>query len=115
MHEPEGAAGHDDGRAGEHKVPVAHAEHVPEQKVLDARRRGRRQGQERTEPEQDRDHDRHRCVAPDGRNATGNRDPQRRDHEPRGAADEQRNPRERGDHEPGEQSVRRDSALYDSP
>ena len=88
------------------EIRVAHPEDVPEQQVLDPRRRLRRQCEHDTEAEERRDDHGNGAVSRDEWQAPGNGDRDRGHQQADGAAQEQRRAYQRRHDETGEQAMR---------
>jgi hypothetical protein len=88
------------------EVAARHAEEIAEEQAVEAGRRGRRQREEDAEPEERRDDDRDRDVAADPGQARRERDRSRGAEHAARRAEEERQPEQRGRHEPGEERVR---------
>ncbi len=91
---------------GETQIGVRDAEDVAEEQALQARRRGGREGEQDAGAEERGHHHRDGGVAADGWHLAGGGDRDRGHEQSRGAAEQQRDARERGEDEPRQQRMR---------
>ena len=89
------------------EIGAGDRQHVPEEELVQAGRRGGREREQDAEPEQDRDDDRDGGVPPDpGARARGRRAGRDRHAHADRAAEHEREAEQRREHEPGEERVR---------
>ena len=88
-----------------HRVRVGHPQWIAEQQLGQALGRVRREGQQRAEPDQPGHRDRGTGIRADSLVPRGQRDHQRGGQRPRGRAQQERGPGQRGQHEPGQEPV----------
>ena len=106
VQEPEQAEHRQGDQRRDDEVLARDREHVAEEQLLDARRGGRHEREQRAEAERRRDHDAHRGVAIDAARLAETRDAAGRGTRADGAARNERQAEQRGADEPREHAVR---------